>query len=939
MTPTSPARHAPRRTDPTVPLGRLRLPIRRRSARCLLLLTSRLGRPAAPPQHAHRVTMPFVSTCLRVPLRGSRSGATLRLTRCLAPLGRRRRRLLLVLRLISAALLASLLVPLAPQATPVRPGLRILDRSGRLLYEVVDAQRGASSPVPLDDIAASLRLATIAVEDASFESNPGLEPLALARAAWSDLQAGRVVAGGSTITQQLARLRYLPDDERSQQSILRKLHEAWLAIHLTVSLGKQQVLEQYLNTAPYGNFAVGAEAAAGIIFGKPARELSLAEAAFLAGLPQAPADYDPFTHPAAARARQSIVLDRMVHQGFITPSAAEAARAEPLQLNPTPYPIQAPHFVELVRDALAATDPPPDGAIRTTLDLDLQTTVERAISHHLSTLDPVHDLTDAAVVVLDSRTGEILALAGSADYFDPQRDGQVNLAVAPRQPGSAFKPVVYAAAFETGRYSPATILDDVRTPFTTRHGELYVPENYDRRFHGRVPVRVALASSFNVPAVSTLADVGLPTVLSLAHDMGLTPLATNNPERYDLSLALGGGEVRLLDLTAAYATFADGGIYHAPRLLLAAPARLSDSLADPPNAVRRVVSPETAWLITDILADDAARAPGFGAHGVLELDRPAAVKTGTTSDFRDNWTVGYTPELTVGVWAGNADNHPMQDVSGVTGAAPLWHDVLTAALANLPPTSFPRPPDLVQVHLTTPYPHSEWLRSTDLARTPASPAYPSPRPNLSPAPPPDPASSSIQPSGSNVPRPGDLPTRPNDRSSDQSDSGSPAASGQPHPRLLSPDPDATFVVDPTIPTAVQHLLIEAEPPVEPGPNRAAAAAAAGRDPAGVREPALHPAVATEPRPDESATQPTHCDISQRPATGTAATPRTADSPAGPTAAGRVELFVDGQLLADLESPPYAAAWPLARGQHTAWAQAIGADGTRTLSPPHTFTVR
>jgi penicillin-binding protein 1C len=726
-----------------------------------------------------------------------------------------------------ALLLASLLVPPAEQAVAPQAGARILDRHGRLLYQVVDPERGVTRPVRLADIAPSLRQATIAAEDASFASNPGLDPLAVARAAVQDLRVGDVVAGGSTITQQLARLRYLPPAERDAHTLARKLHEAWLAPQLTLWLGKDAILEQYLNAVAYGNLAIGAEAAAWTIFNKPARELSLAESALLAGLPQAPADYDPFAHPDAARTRQRHVLDLMVRDGFISAETAAGAQAEPLRLNPRPYPIQAPHFVDMLRDQLAGVlgqDQLERGGLHvwTTLDLDLQQAVERAVTRHLAAVGPEHDLTNAAVVALDPRTGEVLAMVGSADYFDPAISGQVNLALAPRQPGSAFKPIAYAAALESGRYSLASILNDERTVFTTRRGEVYIPENYDHRFRGPVSLRVALASSFNVPAVQVLSDVGLASVLELATNMGLTTLAADTG-RYDLSLALGGGEVRLLDLTAAYTTFATGGVYRAPLAI----QRVEDSqgrlvLNREPETGRRVLSPQTAWLISDILSDDAARTPGFGPHSALELDRPVAVKTGTTTDFRDNLTIGYTPQLAVGVWAGNADNHPMRDVSGVTGAAPLWHEVLTSALDGHPRIWLNRPDGLVEVELCaeTPEPAGaecpnhrlDWLPVGLLSRLPTRELLPV--------------------------------------------------------RLVSPDPGASFVLDPWMPASAQKLSIEAEAP----------------------------------------------------------------------GAARVELFVDGQLLAALTSPPYQAGWSLTPGHHHVWAVSIDADGTRYATQPRQVEV-
>src|SRR5712691_8942503 len=479
-----------------------------------------------------------------------------------------------------------------PEAVELPPvGMDILDRHGRLLYQAIDPERGASRPVPLEAIAPALRLATIAVEDASFESNLGIDPLATFRALTQDLSAGRIVAGGSTITQQLARLRYLPADERKSRFLGRKLYESWLAVRLTQTLGKTSVLEQYLNSAPYGNLAVGAEQAAWTYFGRPARELSLAQAALLAGLPQAPTSYDPFSHPDAARARQTVVLELMLRRGMLTRAEVDTARAEPLDFNSRPFPLSAAHFVDYIRSIAPAR------AVRvwTTLDRDVQALAERAAQRQVARLAE-HAVSDAAVVVLDPNTGEILAMVGGVDYFDAQQPAaQVNMAVAARQPGSAFKPITYAAALESGRFSLASVLQDERTVFRTRSGENYVPENYDHRFHGPVALRVALGSSFNVPAVQVLAEVGLSPVLGLANALGLR---LGDPERYDLSLTLGGAEVRLVDLTAAYGVFAAGGVYH-PTVAI---TRAEDVDGRPINVANQpkaepVLSQETAWLI------------------------------------------------------------------------------------------------------------------------------------------------------------------------------------------------------------------------------------------------------------------------------------------------------------------------------------------------------
>ena len=614
--------------------------------------------------------------------------------------------------LLTGVVAIALLVPLPRPASLPPGGVQILDRHGHVLYQVIDPVRGAARPVPLGEIAPALQQATIAVEDASFESNPGVDPVAIGRALVQDVRGGRVVSGASTITQQLARLRY----EAPPEPLVRKIWEGWLAVRLTGSIGKGTILEQYLNSAPHGNLAIGAEAAAWTYFSKPARELSLGEAALLAGLPQAPTDYDPIAQLDAARTRQRQVLQLMQRHAMITEQQAASAAAEPLQLNDRPFPLSAAHFVDYIRSFGAAGS----DRIQTTLDRDIQALAERAVERQLTRLAG-HDASDAAVVVFDPRSGEVLAMVGGRDYFAAGQSGaQINMAVTPRQPGSAFKPITYAAALESGQFSEASIVDDQRTVFRTRRGEAYGPENYDHEFHGPVPLRVALASSLNVPAVQVEARTGLERVLDLAQKLNLD---LGDPDRYDLSLTLGGAEVRLLDLSAAYGAFATGGVYHPPVVI-----------AGENSTPRRIISEQTAWLIDDMLSDDSARGPGFGRGGILNVPgRSVAVKTGTTSDFRDNWTIGFTPNIVVGVWVGNADNRPMHDVSGVSGAAPLWRDILDQLLDGRPPTGFERPPDLAQVPLcstsessagpTCPFQRLEWLRLSDLPSGDARPDH------------------------------------------------------------------------------------------------------------------------------------------------------------------------------------------------------------------------
>ncbi len=584
-------------------------------------------------------------------------------------------------------------LPAAPAPPPQPESMKIVDARGRLLYDAAGPDDAHFTALPLDAIPVRLRQAVVATEDASFYDNPGISLRGIVRAGLSNLRSGSARSGGSTITQQLARNLYVPPHERSAPDAARKLRETVLALRLERTYTKDEILELYLNRVFFGNLAYGAEAAARTHFGRSARDLDLAESALLAGLLQSPAAYDPFTHPDAARARQSIVLDRMTAEGYISQREADAARREPLAFNRTPFPIEAPHFVAWIQEqlpALAGEDAMARGGllVTTSLDLDLQHAAEHALARHVERLKD-HDVTNGAVVAIDPATGHVLAMAGSADYFDASIDGAYNGALANRQPGSSIKPIVYAAALEAG-YTPATPLLDIPTALTTAQGDPYSPNNYDYTFHGVVPLREALASSYNVPAARTLAAIGVEPAVALGRRLGLSTLG--DPARYGLSFALGGAEVRLLDLTAAYASLAAGGVRVAPVAIL----RIEDGSGRvlyeaPPPERDRVISEQTAFLLSDILSDNDARTPGFGADSVLRLSRPAAVKTGTTTDFRDNWTIGYAPNIAAGVWVGNADNSAMRDVSGVDGAAPVWHEVMEAAFASRPAQPFDMP--------------------------------------------------------------------------------------------------------------------------------------------------------------------------------------------------------------------------------------------------------
>jgi penicillin-binding protein 1C len=563
---------------------------------------------------------------------------------------------------------------------------RVTDRHGALLAELWD--EGRRTWAPLSRVSQHLIDATIATEDATFYYNLGVDPARIAGAALQNAQQGGVVSGASTITMQLARNLFLGPDSRYSINMDRKMLEAGLAQELTTLFSKDELLEMYLNLLNYGHLAYGPEAASQVYFAKPAAELTLAEATLLAGIPQQPANLDPLKNFDAARARQRIVLDLMVRHGKLTQAQADATYAQPIALNPDPdrRTVAAPHFVQYVA---AQAESLLDGqairrsgwVITTTLDLPMHDLAQGLVTARVAELQPQFDLSNAALVALRPGTGEILVMVGSASFDDASIDGQVNVAVSSRQPGSAIKPMLYATAFEDSLISPASVLWDVPVTYTVSANNIYTPANYDRQFHGPVTARTALASSYNVPAVKLLDALTVGRMLESAQAMGLRSL-TRDQDWYGLSLTLGGGEVTLLDLVTAYATLANAGTYVEPTPFLAVSDRQGRPIQLPQRAVSQAISPAAAFQVTDILSDNAARTPAFGVNNPLRISRPAAVKTGTTTDWRDNWTVGYTRYLAAGVWAGNSDGQPMRNTSGLTGAAPIWSGFMQAVLAD-----------------------------------------------------------------------------------------------------------------------------------------------------------------------------------------------------------------------------------------------------------------
>jgi penicillin-binding protein 1C len=591
----------------------------------------------------------------------------------------------------------------------MQPSVRITDRNGQLLYEILPGESGRNAVLPFNSIPQCLKDATIAVEDRNFYTNPGVDIVGIVRALWINLQGGETLAGGSTITQQVAR-NLLLTDELGTRSLRRKVREIVLAWQITQKLSKDEILALYLNQTYYGGMAYGVEAASQTFFGKSASELTLPECAMIAGLPQSPGLYNPFTDPEAARKRQLVVLGLMEKDGYIQPAERALAEETILHYTETPYPIRAPHFVWMVKAQLDALfvqgklNPAQSLVIRTTLDLNIQQIGEEAIARQIKTLheqSPEQNVNNAALVALDPQTGEILALVGSADYFDASLDGAVDMALAPRQPGSAFKPFLYAQALDpqgATRWTAATPMLDVTNTFPTHEGKSYTPKNYDGREHGLVPVRQALASSLNIPAVLTLQQVGIANTIHFAGQLGITTLG--DPNEYDLSLALGGGQMSLLELTGAFAVLADRGIKTDHPAILEVHNADGNLLYQPgPTPSLQILDPRLVWLLSDILSDDEARSLGFGHNSTLKIDRPAAVKTGTTTNFHDNWTIGYTPDIVIGVWVGNSDYQAMKDVTGLTGAAPIWHETIRKVLEGKTKTEFARPEGLVQMEV------------------------------------------------------------------------------------------------------------------------------------------------------------------------------------------------------------------------------------------------
>ena len=572
---------------------------------------------------------------------------------------------------------------------------QIFDRNGVLLYDVFsDKQR---TLVKLKEIPLYLRQATIAIEDKNFYLHQGFDPHGLLRAFFNIVVHHRL-QGGSTLTQQLVKNVLLSP----KRTISRKIKEFALAIQIEKKYSKDEILQMYLNEAPYGGTAWGVETAAETYFNKKVKDLNLIESAILAGLPQKPSYYSPFgVHPKAYINRTRNVLRRMREDGYISSNQEKKVQSEldKIRFTSSFHKLKAPHFVMYIKRILEEKYGQrlvEQGGLKiyTTLDWELQKKSQKIVAEEVSRVEKLH-ITNGAAMVLDTETGEILAMVGSKDYFAKDYDGQVNVTLAFRQPGSAIKPITYVTAFKKG-FTPATLLTDVVTHFPGGTGPDYVPKDYDNKDHGPVQLRFSLGNSLNIPAVKLLAKIGVKSMLQTAFDLGLESLepTQENMRRLGLSVTLGGGEVRLIDLISAYAAFANGGLKVKSQAILKVEDNKGRILEEyKPMKGKRVLTKEQAFLINDILADNKARLITFGSHSLLNISgRKIAVKTGTTDNMRDNWAIGWDPKYIVAAWVGNNDNSVMKKVaSGVSGASPIWRRIILTKLKKEPIREFPVP--------------------------------------------------------------------------------------------------------------------------------------------------------------------------------------------------------------------------------------------------------
>ena len=593
----------------------------------------------------------------------------------------------------------------------------IYDRNGTLLADIGD-QGDHRIVVPLSYISPLLVEATIAAEDHTFYQNQGVDVGGIIRAALADYSHHGLVQGGSTISQQLVKQVFIGPNPAP--TIQRKVREALLALELNRRYSKQDILEMYLNTIYYGSQTYGVEAAARSYFRSNAHDLTLAQASMLAGLPQAPTAYNPVLHLAVAKQRQRQVLEAMVAQRVVTRQQADAAFAEKLPVYPPYTRYQAPHFVDYVLRTLRTQlhiDPSQHLGYRvfTSLDLNLQHLAEQVVHDQVASKGSYYNFHDAALVSMDPRTGEILAMVGGYDYNAP--GGQINMAASPRQPGSSFKIFTYTAAIESRQLSMTSPILDEPLVFPVWGGSdgyhPWIPQNYDLRYHGTLPLKMAMGNSLNIPAVKVEMRIGLPAILSAARRMGVQSL-TKPDDQYGFSLTLGASEVTPVDMVTGASTLATLGVRHMPAPVLSVEDGLGRRLFtyDPVKNAYQAVSPQVAYIMGAIMSDDRNRCMEFGCHGDLTLPgRHVAAKTGTTQSFHDNWTVGFTPTLATAVWVGNPDNAPLNHNStGIVGAAPIWHKFMLQALASTPDQWYAMPAGVHQVGGNYYLPGTENLR-------------------------------------------------------------------------------------------------------------------------------------------------------------------------------------------------------------------------------------
>ncbi|MGH1394602.1 MAG: penicillin-binding protein 1C [Trichormus sp.] len=591
------------------------------------------------------------------------------------------------IKVVLAVFLMCLLVRLLPYFAPIRAAdirqnqlaLQFSDRNGLPLGTILTRDQEHTAFVPLKQVSPQFIQAILAAEDGSFYHHGALDMKAIIRASQDAIRHKKIVSGASTITMQLARML-----APSARNLSGKLHEVWLAWRLAAGMNKDEILSAYINRLPMGGNVYGVEAAARTYFSIPASDLNIAQASLLAAIPNNPTYFDPLQHGERLKQRQKYVLNRMVQDGYITQPMAEKTLTENVVFQSRTRGIfAAPHFLFWL--ASQPSQPEITSPVRTTIDKPLQQFVEAQVQQVISTLT-ANNVNDAAALVIDNHTGEILAYVGSPDYFNEAKLGRNDGVQALRQPGSTLKPFVYELALETGAIRPNTILADVPTHYAIPGAQLYSPTDYTEKFLGPVRVRIALANSLNIPAVRVLEKVGVPSFLTRLHQLGFTHLK-QTPEYYGLGLTLGSGEVTLWELAQAYVTLAQQG----------KTTPLVTTLPQSPAPIPLTPNPTTWQIITDMLSDNHARAIAFGVDSVLNLLFPVAVKTGTSSNYRDTWTVGYTTDYTVATWVGNFNGEPMRQVSGVMGAAPLWNRIMLHLHERQEPAAFPSPAGLIKL--------------------------------------------------------------------------------------------------------------------------------------------------------------------------------------------------------------------------------------------------